>query len=67
MNEGLEKIGTFAFADAIKLEEISLPNSLETIERLAFYGNLELKELILPDNVKNFGKHVMNGLPKLKV
>ncbi|MBF9646338.1 leucine-rich repeat protein [Streptococcus pseudopneumoniae] len=66
LNEGLEKIGTFAFADAIKLEEISLPNSLETIERLAFYGNLELKELILPDNVKNFGKHVMNGLPKLK-
>ncbi|APJ31435.1 choline binding protein PcpA [Streptococcus pneumoniae] len=64
LNEGLEKIGTFAFADAIKLEEISLPNSLETIERLAFYGNLELKELILPDNVKNFGKHVMNGLPK---
>ena len=66
LNDGLEKIGTFAFADAIKLEEISLPNSLETIERLAFYGNLELKELILPDNVKNFGKHVMNGLPKLK-
>lgn len=45
LNEGLEKIGTFAFADAIKLEEISLPNSLETIERLAFYGNLELKNL----------------------
>ncbi|HEU6645053.1 TPA: choline-binding protein PcpA, partial [Streptococcus pneumoniae] len=67
LNEGLEKIGTFAFADAIKLEEISLPNSLETIERLAFYGNLELKELILPIvKLFNFGKHVMNGLPKLK-
>ncbi|VQZ94528.1 choline binding protein PcpA [Streptococcus pneumoniae] len=44
LNEGLEKIGTFAFADAIKLEEISLP-----IVKLF-----------------NFGKHVMNGLPKLK-
>ncbi|CAG5936643.1 choline binding protein PcpA [Streptococcus pneumoniae] len=47
LNEGLEKIGTFAFADAIKLEEISLP---------------KLKSLTIGNNINSLPSFFLSGV-----
>jgi len=43
--EGIEKIGSYAFANLTALEEIVLPSTLEAIEYGAFYGCTSLQKV----------------------
>ena len=43
--EGIEKIGSYAFANLTALEEIVLPSTLEAIEYGAFYGCTSLEKI----------------------
>ena len=43
--EGIEKIGSYAFANLTALEEIVLPSTLEAIEYGAFYGCTALQKI----------------------
>ena len=43
--EGVEKIGSYAFANLTGLEEIVLPSTLEAIEYGAFYGCTSLEKI----------------------
>ena len=43
--EGIEKIGSYAFANLTALEEIVLPSTLESIEYGAFYGCTSLEKI----------------------
>ena len=43
--EGIEKIGSYAFANLTALEEIVLPSTLEAIEYGAFYGCTSLQKI----------------------
>lgn len=43
--EGIEKIGSYAFANLTALEEVVLPSTLESIEYGAFYGCTSLKKV----------------------
>ena len=43
--EGIEKIGSYAFANLTALEEIVLPSTLEAIEYGAFYGCTSLEKV----------------------
>ncbi len=48
--EGLKVIEKEVFGNS-KIEEINLPESLETIEGYAFYGCEQLKSIVIPSNV----------------
>ena len=52
-----------------KLQEIELPNTIETIEQFAFYQTKNLKSLTLPSSLKNVGKYAFasSGIEKLYI
>ena len=50
--EGIEKIGSYAFAGLTGLTEVVLPSTLETIDYGAFYGCISLKTVKGIENVK---------------
>ncbi len=50
IGNGLEEIGAGSFRKCTKLEEITLPKSLDEIERYAFYGCKRLKKLTINAN-----------------
>lgn len=52
--EGVEKIGSYAFANLTALEEVVLPSTLEAIDYGAFYGCTSLQKITFSgkDNLK---------------
>ncbi|MGC7169753.1 leucine-rich repeat protein [Metamycoplasma hominis] len=54
LNEGLEKIGAWAFEDT-KIESITIPSSIKEIGDNAFYGCKNLKEIILNEGLEKIG------------
>ena len=50
----VKKIGRDAFFNCIRLEEIVIPNSIESIGDCAF-GNCALTEITIPESVKEIG------------
>ena len=52
LNEGLVKIGNFAFDECRSLESITIPSSVKEICKLAFYKCYGLKEVVLNEGLK---------------
>ena len=59
--EGPNRISSGAFEKCTSLEEINLPNSLESIGRLAFKDCTALKTIIIPDSVTEMSEYVFWG------
>ncbi len=56
LGNAVKSIGESAFANAIYLESITLPDSLESIGKSAFYGCRALKSINIPENVKTIAQ-----------
>lgn len=56
VEQGISRIGDFAFADCINLTEYSLPGSVTEIGQGAFQNCAALKKLTLPANLKTIGE-----------
>ena len=54
-NEGLVKIGNFAFDECTSLESITIPSSVKEICKLAFFKCHSLKEVVLNEGLKKIG------------
>ena len=59
MEEGVEKIGDYAFAN-IPLKEIKMATTLKEIGKRAFYGH-EVSTVTIPANVMRIGKDALFG------
>ena len=61
--EGIEKIGSYAFANLTGLEEIVLPSTLEAIEYGAFYGCTALSKITFSgeNNLKIINQHAFEN------
>lgn len=57
---GIKTIGAQAFEAAIKLDSITLPESLKTIEFSAFYGS-RLKSIELPSKLTTIGEYAFGS------
>lgn len=61
LNEGLEIINRYAFADNIYLEKINIPQSLKNIEMGVFQYSDSLKEIFIPATVTEIGDGNFNS------
>ena len=61
LQEGVESIGSGAFANCDSLFSLSLPNSLKNIGRRAFSGCYALKEIRIPDDIETIGEGAFSG------
>lgn len=61
LNEGLKKIGAYAFSSCTQLESINLPESLESIGNGAFDSCKKLKSVEIPKNVTILSDHLFNA------
>ena len=62
----VKKIETGAFRNDTKLEEIVLPNELESIGADAFYGCTSLKRINLPNTLTHIGHSAFEGCSALE-
>ncbi|SFH98873.1 Listeria/Bacterioides repeat-containing protein [Pseudobutyrivibrio sp. OR37] len=58
---GLRKIETKVFEDCTSLEEITLPESLETIGQVSFKGCTKLKNIVIPNQVTLIDKYAFQN------
>lgn len=65
--EGVETIGSEAFAENEDIKEIKFPDSLCYIESAAFKYCLNLRSISLPNNVKTIGEQSFYGCESLEV
>lgn len=63
-DEGIEKIGDFAFART-GLSDVRLPDGLTTIGYGAFYHCDDLSEVVIPDSVREIEPYAFAGTPWL--
>lgn len=66
INSGATSIGRAAFADCYKLENVSIPNTVETIGEYAFRYCSSLNKIIIPSSVLTIGSNVFQGCDALK-
>lgn len=59
--EGVEAIGSGAFANCDSLFSLSLPNSLKSIGGRAFVSCYSLKEIRIPDDIETIGEGAFSG------
>ena len=52
IEEGVTKIGAFAFSEGVELTSVTLPHSLKSIGKYAFHMCHKLSSLILPDKLE---------------
>lgn len=64
--EGVTKIDSGAFFQAISLTKITLPDSVKTIGRSAFEQTTKIEHLAIPENVKTFPLHMLMYCLKLE-
>ena len=64
--DGVEIIGSNAFAENEDLKEIKLPESLSSIEDAAFKYCLKLRQISLPKNVRTIGEQCFYGCESLE-
>ena len=55
LNEGIQKIGDFAFSDCTLLQSITLPSSVTEVSNAAFFDCNNLREAILNEGLKKIG------------
>ena len=59
--EGVESIGSYAFAGLTALKKVTLPSTLKMIDKGAFYGCSSLTEVVGIENVKFFNQGAFYG------
>lgn len=65
VDEGVTRIGNYAFYDCSKLQKASLPESLTAIGDEAFYGCANLSDLNVPVGIVSIGKEAFKGCKNL--
>ena len=66
IDEGIKKIGNYAFGDCPNLTSVSMPASVTEIDSLAFSGCSKLKEIILPEGLTVIGLQAFIGCTLLE-
>lgn len=61
MDDGVTKIGAYAFYDCRELVNINIPESVTSIEEAAFLGCNNLSNIEIPDIVTEIGAGAFNG------
>lgn len=61
-----QNIGSHAFYQCIKLNDVKLPTTLGTIGSYAFYGCSVLQKAVIPDGVKTIGNNSFEGCKALE-
>ena len=70
IEEGITKIGSYAFQVCTQIQKVTLPESLTTICDNAFLGCSGLKEITIPKNCETIGDKAFNvcsGLEEISV
>ncbi len=67
IEEGVEKIGDFAFCYEKELKSVTLPNTLTTIGTAAFAGSDTLKEITIPSSVTTIGDNAFGYDSQMKL
>ena len=65
LNEGIETIGTMAFAYCSSLQQLRIPSSAVVIYDHAFYG-CGASVLYIPENVEEIGEYAFDGCENLE-
>lgn len=65
VEEGITKIGTYAFCECNNLTNVELPATLKTIGDTAFYECRLLMTVEIPENVLSVGHKAFYGVPLL--
>lgn len=63
--DGVEKIGSRAFSDCSKIQDIILPSSVTEIGSYAFEGS-SLHGIVLPDNIHSIGDYAFSSCDSLQ-
>lgn len=63
--EGVDCIGTGAFADMISLTEINIPEKVTVIGLAAFYQCVSLTSIVIPKTVEQIGEYAFRNCGKL--
>ena len=66
IEQGITKIGTYAFFECYNVTQAELPDSLEKISTDAFDGCRHLETINLPNGIKEFGADVFKFCESLK-
>lgn len=66
IEEGITDIGSFNFTKCDKLEEVTIPSSVEEIGRAAFLGCRNLKRVTLSEGLKVIGPDAFGGCEALE-
>lgn len=61
-----QNIGSHAFYQCIKLNDVKLPTTLGTIGSYAFYGCSVLQKAVIPEGVKTIGNNSFEGCKALE-
>ena len=61
VEEGVKKVGDYAFTEDIELEEVSLPSTLTEIGEAAFSGCRGIRSISLPRNLRVIGSRAFDG------
>lgn len=64
LNECVKYIGPYAFAES-EIEEIIIPNTIQTIHNGTFSGCRKLQRVSLPAGIKRIGLHAFDGCREL--
>lgn len=64
LNEYVEYIGPYAFADS-EIEEIIIPDKIQTIHNGTFSGCRQLRRVLLPKGINRIGLHAFDGCREL--
>lgn len=66
INEGVERIGTYAFEECKNLKTVTMPESLTEIGQGAFHSCVSLESVTVPENVMILNEDVFFGCESLK-
>ena len=64
VEDGVTRIGSYAFANLRSLKDVTLPDTLTAINSYGFY-NCTISEANLPDGIKKIGKYAFSQCTKL--
>jgi len=66
VGEGITKIGTCAFKNCNRIQEVELPQSLTEIDQEAFAGCNAIKRIVIPNHVSRIGNNAFSACGMLK-
>lgn len=64
--EGITKISSGAFAQAVNLTDVSLPSTINKIDNATFYGCSSLKNIDIPESITEIGYYAFENCASLE-